>query len=91
MSGLLHKQLGPHSLNVLNRRKSFKNCALGLPCQVENMSDNGSDYNFPDKIHISKMFSKRDRDLECEQFNFTWSVSILRTHCMLGLISNIKN
>ena len=47
--------------------KSFKNCALGLPCQVENMSDNGSDYNFPDKIHISKMFSKRD--LKCEKFN----------------------
>ena len=31
------------------------------------MSDNGSDYNFPDKIHISKMFSKRD--LESEKFN----------------------
>ena len=55
------------------------------------MLDNGSDYNFPDKIHISKMFSKRD--LESEKFNLpgVYLSYVLRTHCMLGLISNIKN
>lgn len=47
--------------------EKLKNCALGLPCQMENTSENGSDYKFPDKIHISKIFSKRD--LECEKFN----------------------
>ena len=61
--------------------KSFKNCALGLPCQVENMSDNGLDYNFPDKVHISKMFSKRDVKnliyLECIYLTYAL---LARTH-----------
>ena len=91
VSGLLHKQLGPHSLNVLNRRKNGKILPLAFLALAG--------WKLLQKMvqitifQIRFIFQKSSQrgNLNVKNLIYLECISILRTHCMLGLISNIKN